>query len=130
MNNVTLMGRLTKAPELKYTNTGTSYCNFTLAVNKPKMKDKEQETNFINCTAWNKTAETICNWLEKGNRVVVLGRLDVSKKDDKYYTNVVVETINFIDTVRTSKEQQNTVLEAEVIEDNGIDDDVVDSFPF
>jgi hypothetical protein len=130
VNNVTLMGRLTKAPELKYTNTGTSYCNFTLAVNKPKMKDKEQETNFINCTAWNKTAETICNWLEKGNRVVVLGRLDVSKKDDKYYTNVVVETINFIDTVRTSKEQQNTVLEAEVIEDNGIDDDVVDSFPF
>lgn len=126
MNNVTLMGRLTKAPELKYTNTGTSYCNFTLAVNKPKMKDKEQETNFINCTAWNKTAETICNWLEKGNRVVVLGRLNVSKKDDKYYTNVVVETINFIDTVRTSKEQQNTVLEAEVIEDDNEEED----FPF
>ena len=126
MNNVTLMGRLTKAPELKYTNTGTSYCNFTLAVNKPKMKDKEQETNFINCTAWNKTAETICNWLEKGNIVVVLGRLDVSKKDDKYYTNVVVETINFIDTVRTSKEQQNTVLEAEVIEDDNEEED----FPF
>lgn len=126
MNNVTLMGRLTKAPELKYTNTGTSYCNFTLAVNKPKMKDKEQETNFINCTAWNKTAETICNWLEKGNRVIVLGRLDVSKKDDKYYTNVVVETINFIDTVRTSKEQQNTVLEAEVIEDDNEDE----GFPF
>lgn len=126
MNNVTLMGRLTKAPELKYTNTGTSYCNFTLAVNKPKMKDKEQETNFINCTAWNKTAETICNWLDKGNRVIVLGRLDVSKKDDKYYTNVVVETINFIDTVRTSKEQQNEVLEAEIIEDNNADED----FPF
>lgn len=126
MNNVTLMGRLTKAPELKYTNTGTSYCNFTLAVNKPKMKDKEQETNFINCTAWNKTAETICNWLEKGNRVVVLGRLDVSKKDDKYYTNVVVETINFIDTVRTSKEQQNEVLEAEIIEDDNEEED----FPF
>lgn len=126
MNIVNLMGRIVKTPELKYTNTGTSYCNFTLAVNKPKMKDKEQETNFINCTAWNKTAETICNWLEKGNRVVVLGRLDVSKKDDKYYTNVVVETINFIDTVRTSKEQQNTVLEAEVIEDDNEEED----FPF
>lgn len=126
MNNVTLMGRLTKAPELKYTNTGTSYCNFTLAVNKPKIKDKEQETNFINCIAWGKTAETICNWLDKGNRVIVLGRLDVSKKDDKYYTNVVVETINFIDTVRTSKEQQNEVLEAEIIEDDNEDED----FPF
>ena len=126
MNVVNLMGRIVKTPELKYTNTGTSYCNFTLAVNKPKMKEKEQETNFINCTAWNKTAETICNWLEKGNRVVVLGRLDVSKKDDKYYTNVVVETINFIDTVRTSKEQQNEVLEAEIIEDDGEDE----GFPF
>lgn len=126
MNNVTLMGRLTKAPELKYTNTGTSYCNFTLAVNKPKMKDKEQETNFINCTAWNKTAETICNWLDKGNRVIVLGRLDVSKKDDKYYTNVVVETINFIDTVRTSKEQTSAVEEAEIIEDDNEEED----FPF
>lgn len=126
MNIVNLMGRIVKTPELKYTNNGISYCKFTLAVSKPKMKDKEQETNFINCTAWNKTAETICNWLDKGNRVIVLGRLDVSKKDDKYYTNVVVETINFIDTVRTSKEQQNEVLEAEIIEDNNADED----FPF
>jgi hypothetical protein len=126
MNVVNLMGRIVKTPELKYTNTGTSYCNFTLAVNKPKIKDKEQETNFINCIAWGKTAETICNWLDKGNRVIVLGRLDVSKKDDKYYTNVVVETINFIDTVRTSKEQQNEVLEAEIIEDDNEDE----GFPF
>lgn len=126
MNIVNLMGRIVKTPELKYTNNGISYCKFTLAVSKPKIKDKEQETNFINCIAWGKTAETICNWLDKGNRVIVLGRLDVSKKDDKYYTNVVVETINFIDTVRTSKEQQNEVLEAEIIEDNNADED----FPF
>lgn len=126
MNIVNLMGRIVKTPELKYTNNGISYCKFTLAVSKPKIKDKEQETNFINCIAWGKTAETICNWLDKGNRVIVLGRLDVSKKDDKYYTNVVVETINFIDTARTSKEQQNEVLEAEIIEDNNADED----FPF
>lgn len=126
MNVVNLMGRIVKTPELKYTNNGISYCKFTLAVNKPKIKDKEQETNFINCIAWGKTAETICNWLDKGNRVIVLGRLDVSKKDDKYYTNVVVETINFIDTVRTSKEQQNEVLEAEIIEDDNEEED----FPF
>lgn len=126
MNIVNLMGRIVKTPELKYTNNGISYCKFTLAVSKPKIKDKEQETNFINCIAWGNTAETICKWLDKGNRVIVLGRLDVSKKDDKYYTNVVVETINFIDTVRTSKEQQNEVLEAEIIEDDNEDED----FPF
>lgn len=126
MNIVNLMGRIVKTPELKYTNNGISYCKFTLAVNKPKIKDKEQETNFINCIAWGKTAETICNWLDKGNRVIVLGRLDVSKKDDKYYTNVVVETINFIDTVRTSKEQTSAVEEAEIIEDDNEEED----FPF
>lgn len=126
MNVVNLMGRIVKTPELKYTNNGISYCKFTLAVNKPKIKDREQETNFINCIAWGNTAETICKWLIKGNRVVVLGRLDVSKKDDKYYTNVVVETINFIDTVRTSKEQTSAVEEAEIIEDDNEEED----FPF
>lgn len=126
MNIVNLMGRIVKTPELKYTNNGISYCKFTLAVNKPKIKDKEQETNFINCIAWGKTAETICNWLDKGNRVIVLGRLDVSKKDDKYYTDVIVEKIDFIDTVRTSKEQTSAVEEAEIIDDDNEDED----YPF
>lgn len=124
MNNVTLMGRLTKDLELKYTNTGTSYCKFTLAVNKPKIKDREQETNFIKCIAWGKTSETIGKWLIKGNRVIVLGRLDVSKKDDKYYTNVIVEKIDFIDTVRTSKEIEAGM--AEITEDDNEDE----GFPF
>lgn len=126
MNTVNLMGRIVKTPELKYTNNGISYCKFTLAVSKPKIKDREQETNFINCLAWNKTAETICNWLDKGNRVIVLGRLDVSKKDDKYYTDVIVEKIDFIDTVRTSKEQTSAVEEAEIIDDDNEDED----YPF
>lgn len=125
VNNVTLMGRLVKNPELNNTPSGKVYTKFTLAVNKPKVKDKEQETSFIGCIAWGKTAEVITQWFGKGNRLIVLGRLDVSNKDGKYYTTVIVEKIDFIDTavdiVKPSKEVQ-------VVEDNNYYDD--EGFPF
>lgn len=125
VNNVTLMGRLTRDPELKRTSKDNSYCNFTLAVNRPKVKDNPQEADFIPCVAWNKTAEIIESWLQKGDRLIVMGRLNVTKNDDKYYTNVIVEKINFIDTIRTSKEKKNEAW-IEPIEDDGEDED----FPF
>ncbi|WP_288891606.1 single-stranded DNA-binding protein [uncultured Sneathia sp.] len=125
MNNVTLMGRLTRDPELKRTSKDNSYCNFTLAVNRPKIKDNPQKADFIPCTAWNKTAEVIESWLQKGDRLIVMGRLNVTKNDDKYYTNVIVEKINFIDTVRTSEEKKNEAW-IEPIEDDELDE----GFPF
>ncbi|AKC95461.1 hypothetical protein VC03_02770 [Sneathia vaginalis] len=125
MNNVTLMGRLTRDPELKRTSKDNSYCNFTLAVNRPKVKDNPQEADFIPCVAWNKTAEIIESWLQKGDRLIVMGRLNVTKNDDKYYTNVIVEKINFIDTIRTSKEKKSETW-TEPIEDDGLDE----GFPF
>lgn len=125
VNNVTLMGRLTRDPELKRTSKDNSYCNFTLAVNRPKVKDNPQEADFIPCVAWNKTAEIIESWLQKGDRLAVIGRINVTKNDDKYYTNVIVEKINFIDTIRTSKEKKNEVW-IEPIEDDGEDE----GFPF
>ncbi|WP_237223984.1 single-stranded DNA-binding protein [Sneathia vaginalis] len=125
VNNVTLMGRLTRDPELKRTSKDNSYCNFTLAVNRPKVKDNPQEADFIPCVAWNKTAEIIESWLQKGDRLIVMGRLNVTKNDDKYYTNVIVEKINFIDTIRTSKEKKSETW-TEPIEDDGLDE----GFPF
>lgn len=125
MNSITLMGRLTRDPKVKRTSKDNSYCNFTLAVNRPKIKDNPQEADFIPCTAWNKTAEVIESWLQKGDRLIVMGRLNVTKNDDKYYTNVIVEKINFIDTIRTSEEKKNEAW-IEPIEDDGEDED----FPF
>lgn len=125
VNSITLMGRLTRDPELKRTSKDNSYCNFTLAVNRPKIKDNPQEADFIPCVAWNKTAEIIESWLQKGDRLIVMGRLNVTKNDDKYYTNVIVEKINFIDTVRTSKEKKAEAW-TEPIEDDGFDE----GFPF
>lgn len=128
VNNVTLMGRLTRDPELKRTSKDNSYCNFTLAVNRPKVKDNPQEADFIPCVAWNKTAEIIESWLQKGDRLIVMGRLNVTKNDDKYYTNVIVEKINFIDTIRTSKEKKSDY--SDYMEAETIDDGENEDFPF
>lgn len=128
MNNVTLMGRLTRDPELKRTSKDNSYCNFTLAVNRPKTKDGTQEADFISCTAWNKTAEIIESWLQKGDRLAVVGRLNVTKRDDKYYTNVIVDKIDFIDTIRTSKNQKSDY--SDYMEAETIDDGENEDFPF
>ena len=73
MNIVILMGRMVRNPELKYTSSGKAYANFTLAVQKNK-----NEAEFIDCTAWEKTAETIAEYFEKGSKIFIQGRLSVS----------------------------------------------------
>ena len=72
MNNVILLGRFTKEPELKKTYDGKSFIPFTLAVNK---KNNRDEADFINCVAWEKTAELISMYFKKGHRIIVEGRL-------------------------------------------------------
>ena len=63
MNKVILCGRLTAKPELRYTGSNKPYARFTLAVNRPRIKDKEQEVDFINCIAWRNTAEFVNKYL-------------------------------------------------------------------
>ena len=76
MNQVNLLGRLTKDPELKYGASGTAFCKFTLAVNRAFKKD---EVDFINCTAFGKAAETIAEYVRKGDQFARGGRLQVDK---------------------------------------------------
>ena len=73
MNVVMLMGRMTRDPELKYTSGGKAYANFTLAVQKTK-----DDAEFIDCVAWEKTAETIAEYFRKGRKILLQGRLNVS----------------------------------------------------
>ena len=97
MNSTQLLGRLTKDPELKYGASGTAYCKFTLAVNRAFKKD---ETDFINCTAFGKVAETIAEYVRKGDQFAVTGRIqvDVYEKDGekRYSTGVMVDGFTFI----------------------------------
>ena len=77
MNNVSLVGRLTKEPELKYTPSGVAVCNFTLAVNRPfKNANGESEADFIMVQVWRKPAENAANFLKKGSQAAVNGRIN------------------------------------------------------
>ena len=109
INNVTLVGRLTKDPDLKYTSTGTANATFTLAVNRSyKGKNDEQQTDFINCVVWRKTAESLANYTSKGSLVGIEGRIQTRSYDNQqgqrvYVTEVVAEVVSFLDTKNSQK---------------------------
>lgn len=111
MNRITLLGRLTKEPGIGATNTGKTVATFTLAVDSPfAAKDGKKETDFINIVAWNKTAELCGNWLGKGNRVLVEGRLHIGSYDGKdgkkrYMAEVIADHVEFIDRKKDSSQK-------------------------
>lgn len=103
MNKVILMGRLTKDPETKSTQSQLIVSTFTLAVNR--RMSKNNEADFINCVAWNKTAEFCKNYLQKGIQVAVVGRIQTRSWDDtegkkRYATEVVADEVYFADSKR------------------------------
>ena len=84
INNIVLVGRTTKAIELKQNKNGTPYVQFTLAVNRPyKDEQGQQQADFITCVAWNKTAETIANYVLKGTMIGIEGRLQVRNYENR-----------------------------------------------
>ena len=99
MNKVVLIGRLTKDPELRYAaGSGTAVTRFTIAVNRQFKKD---EADFINCVAWNKTAETIAQYFTKGRPIAIVGHIQTGSYDaqdgtKRYTTDVAVESFEFI----------------------------------
>lgn len=104
INNVSLTGRLTRDPELKYTNgSNTPVLSFTLAVNRNfKNKQGDVEADFINCVAWNKAAENISNYFQKGSLIGIEGSIQTRTYDDKdgkrvYLTEVYVKTFSFLE---------------------------------
>lgn len=101
MNHVTLIGRLTKDPEVRYTQSGTPVGTFTLAVDRRVQKDKPKEADFIPCVVWGKTAEVVGNWCKKGKQVGVEGRVQTRTYDakdgtKKYVTEVIVSHLELI----------------------------------
>lgn len=102
MNKVILMGRLTKDPEVRYTQaTNTMVTSFTLAVNRRFVKQgEERQADFINCVAWNKTAEFVSKYFKKGQQVGVIGRIQTRNYDDEqgikhYVTEIIAEEVYF-----------------------------------
>jgi single-strand DNA-binding protein len=84
LNHITIMGRLTAAPELRRTGTGTPVTSFTVAVDRDfKNSGGEKETDFINCVAWRQTGEFVEKFFGKGSMAVVSGRLQIRTWTDK-----------------------------------------------
>lgn len=104
MNNVSLIGRLTKDPELKTTQSGLSVCRFTVAVDRPYSKD---QTDFINCIAWRKTAEVISSYFSKGQRIALTGSIQTGSYTDKdgktvYTTDINASNVEFCESKKKS----------------------------
>lgn len=103
INNVVLVGRMTKDAELRYTPSNVAVATFTLAVNRQfKSANGEKETDFINIVAWRKTAEILSNYASKGSQIGITGRIQTRSyegNDGKrvYVTEVVAETVMLLD---------------------------------
>lgn len=117
LNHITIMGRLTRDPELRRTGSGVAVTSFTLAVDRDyNPKDGgEKETDFIDCNAWRNTAEFIAKHFSKGSMAVVSGRLQIRNWTDKdgnkrRSAEVVADSVYFGDSKRS--EQGNSAYQA------------------
>ena len=101
LNVCTIMGRLTRDPELRRTGSGVAVASFTVAVDRDFVSDgQERETDFIDCVAWRGTGEFVSRYFAKGNMIVVSGRLQVRSWTDKDGNNrrtaeVVADNVYF-----------------------------------
>lgn len=103
INQVILVGRLTKDPELRYTSEGTALASFHLAVNRNfKNQDGVVEADFVSCTVWRKLAETTANYCRKGALIGITGRIQTRKYEGQngktvYVTDVVADGVRFLE---------------------------------
>ena len=108
MNHVTLMGRLTKEPEVRCTQDGMAIARYTLAVDR---RSKDKATDFISCVAFSKSAEFAGKWLHKGNKIAIEGRIQTNnytKQDGTkvYTTDVVIENHEFCESVASTQSNE------------------------
>ena len=112
LNNISLVGRLTKDVELRYTPSNVAVATFTLAVNRTfKNENGDREADFINCVMWRQQAENLANWAKKGALIGITGRIQTRSYDNQqgqrvYVTEVVAEQFQLLES-RNSQGQQN-----------------------
>ena len=119
MNKVILMGRLTKDPEVRYTQNNMPVVNFSIAVNRRFAKENDEvKADFFNVIAWNKTGEFVGKYFKKGQQILVSGRLENRNWTDQqglkhYATDVVAEEVDF---AGSKADQNNNTENAETTE--------------
>ena len=141
LNSVCLLGRLTKDPELKTTQSGKSVCSFSLAVDG----FKKGETDFIDCVAWNASAENLAKFKKKGEQIAVTGQLKTRTYEDRNgnkrkVVEVRTESVTFVggksngETTKTPynapQSRNGTQITAEQFETLYNDENADDGLPF
>lgn len=121
MNNVSLTGRFTRDPEVRYTEGGTSIARFTLAVDRRFKQENGPQADFVSCVAFGKTAEFIEKYFTKGMKMELCGRIQTgsyTKEDGAkvYTTDVIAESVGFAESKAAS---QGHVTEQEQSQDGG-----------
>lgn len=117
INKVILMGRLTRDPEMRHTNSGTPVTTFSIAIDNGYGDNKR--TDFVNCLAWNKTAEFVTKYFAKGKMIIVIGRIATRSwetQDGKraYATEVIAKEVSFGET----KSSQQTATQQPMQDDD------------
>lgn len=113
INNVVLVGRTTKDPELRYTPSNVAVATFSLAVNRTfKDANGEREADFINCVIWRQQAEHLANWAKKGALIGITGRIQTRSYENQqgqrvYVTEVVAENFQMLESRNSQGNQQN-----------------------
>ena len=130
LNQVVLIGRLTRDPTLNYTGQGRPVANFPLAIERNfKNRDGERDVDFIDVVAWNKQAELVAKHLGKGRLVGVTGRLQIRKntKGDRTYINpeVVANEVRFLDWPKSNSQNSDSQYSQSPAPANG-DEDYID----
>ncbi len=114
INNVVLVGRLTKDPDLRYTGSGVAVATFTLAVNRNYTSQSgDREADFINCVIWRKSAESLANYARKGTLLGVTGRIQTRNYENQqgqrvYVTEVVADNFQLLESRQVSEQRQQT----------------------
>lgn len=113
INNVTLVGRITKDLELKYTPGGMAICKFILAVNRQFKKEGQPDADFIPVTVFNKQAENLANYMGKGSMIGVVGNIQTGsyEKDGVrvYTTDVIAQSVQFLDSKKEQPQGGTTI---------------------
>jgi single-strand DNA-binding protein len=129
INNVVLVGRLTKDIDLKYTGSGTAVGTFTMAVQRNFTDQSgKRESDFINCVIWRKSAENMANFTRKGSLAGITGRIQTRNYENQqgqrvYITEVVVETFALLESKQVTEQRprENTYKQDQPKESNGMD---------
>lgn len=135
LNQVVLIGNLTRDPELRYIPDGTAVASFTIAVKRPFVnRQGEREADFVPIVVWQKTAETCSEYLMKGSQVAIEGRLQVRNYEDKdgirkWVTEVIARRVDFLQRLKKQfpsqvlqEETQNAIDRVPLVEEEKGDD--------